>query len=107
MNNIEKLIINIISIINSVIAIILLIAPFIISKGPYGEIDSEFLGVLLIFMAILLSPVLILQIIKLIFTKLNWNMLICIVICCILESFFLLMYLIMGLLLTISPTEPY
>ncbi len=107
MNINQKFIINIISIVNSIIAIILLIVPFIISKGPYGEIDLEFLEALSILMTILISPVLILQIIKFLFIKLNWNMQICLIICVVLEQIFLLMYILYALMLTISPTEPY
>lgn len=107
MNINQKFVINIISIINSIIAIILLIVPFIISKGPYGKIDLEFLEALSILMTILISPVLILQIIKFLFIKLNWNMQICLIICVVLEQIFLLMYILYALMLTISPTEPY
>ena len=107
MNINQKFIINIISIINSIIAIILLTATYITSINPDKNSDIGFWYAMLILAIIYFLPILILQVIKFIFIKLNWNMLVCVVICCMLEAFFLLMYLIMGFLLTISPTEPY
>ena len=106
MNINQKLIINIISILSFVIATIVVISLYIVALNFHDNLN-ELLIKTLILAFILYFPILFIQILKLIFQKLKWNMDICLAICGSIGLILVLMYSFFGMLMITLATEPY
>ena len=107
MNINQKLVINIISIVDFLIATFLLFLDHVTATNPNKNTDKDYLITELITIIILLCPIFIIQIVKWLFQKFKWDMDVCLAICGSIELVTLYIYFAFSYLITIPPTEPY